>query len=59
MGALPGTLSRRKESQAPSPRSGHAMRDRMGLIGTMPYPARPGQRDLLFVLGSGSVVREL
>ena len=43
MGAVPGTFSRRKESQAPSPRQVHATRSREGIASTMPYPARPGE----------------
>ena len=38
MGAVPGTFSRRKESQAPSPRSVDASRGRKSTGGTMPCP---------------------
>ena len=42
MGAVPGTFSRRKESQAPSPRTVDARRGRWVVAGTMSNPARPG-----------------
>mgnify|MGYP001812568667 CR=1 FL=1 len=43
MGAVPGTFSRRKESQAPGPRFFDASRARKGIVGTMSNPARPGE----------------
>ena len=45
MGAVPGTFSRRKESQAPGPRAVYATRGRWVVAGTMPCPARPGERE--------------
>ena len=42
MGAVPGTLSRRRESQAPGPRFFNVRQGRWIVAGTMSNPARPG-----------------
>ena len=53
MGAVPGTFSRRKESQAPSPRPVQATLGRMGVGGTMSNPARPEECKKLTCTGVG------
>ena len=53
MGPVPGTISRRNESQAPIPRAVDATWGRVGIAGTMPCPARPEERQKLTCAGGG------